>query len=788
MSEPGLKGFWGFDEGLTSGNTLIDRSPYCHAGTNVGATRVSTGRIGNALSFENNTAHAVIPRVAHLNNLRPMTITGWVKPTAVGPETAESWSTFASNSANAPTSAIIEKDSSAAQSNGWGVYTTANKRLIFWVDCGLTSGGASGKMFKHTVNNTLPLNTWTHFAVVWTGGTSTASAVKLYINGAEASYADTHDCTGTLPNDSGVDIWVGLEKSLLGNNGGTNPTLPFRGMIDDLRIYGKALTASEVGAINAAQCTVTSCNNDDYETALPACTLTGQNVFNLTRTATHVWSTGNEVKETTFAGVPAGTYTLKVQTADGYCNRASTPATEQDYERVKVELYNNTTKVYGPSVATDDLADGVISATKVKDFGTITLDNSVNKLKVLHAYPSDPDPNSVFLRCIQLVPVSTAPSCDTFTVTPTTVTQGSAVNFKWSTSNATQVSIKEGATVVMASSTSVDNTATGQNYTPATVGTHTYTLTGAGTGGSCTKTVTVTVNQSSTPTCSLTANPTTVTSGGSSVFTWAISNLTPTRIEIKNTGTGNVVFTDNTSPAASGTYTLTNITQSGSYRLNTFNSAGTITCQSSIVTVTPGGTTNPTVDLTANPTTVTSGSPTTLSWTSTNANSCSASASPSTSQWTGAKSTSGSVTVNPNAATQYSLTCTGNGTANASDNVTVSISAQCTANDCGNLVCEAPNETSGNCPADCGTGTVQCKPYDCGNGTCETSDGESEANCRADCPQGASCSVGVDCGDGICSINEQATNPSGANYCIADCGTPPTTEGTSGRTATSTEF
>lgn len=73
----------------------------------------------------------------------------------------------------------------------------------------------------------------------------------------------------------------------------------------------------------------------------------------------------------------------------------------------------------------------------------------------------------------------------------------------------------------------------------------------------------------------------------------------------------------------------------------------------------------PTVTLNANPNTIQTGASTTLTWTSTNANSCSA-------LWTSATSTSGSFVLYPATTTEYAITCTGNGgSATATTTVTV---------------------------------------------------------------------------------------------------------------------
>ncbi|MBS1118857.1 MAG: hypothetical protein H6Q90_1085 [Deltaproteobacteria bacterium] len=57
---------------------------------------------------------------------------------------------------------------------------------------------------------------------------------------------------------------------------------------------------------------------------------------------------------------------------------------------------------------------------------------------------------------------------------------------------------------------------------------------------------------------------------------------------------------------------------------------------------------------------------------------------------------------------------------------------------CGNSACEAPSETTANCPSDCpATGPV------CGDAVCDAAGGETSANCPGDCTGGST----IDCAD-----------------------------------------
>lgn len=153
------------------------------------------------------------------------------------------------------------------------------------------------------------------------------------------------------------------------------------------------------------------------------------------------------------------------------------------------------------------------------------------------------------------------------------------------------------------------------------------------------------------PTATLTASPTSITSGQSSTLTWSSTNASScTGTNFTASGTSGSV---SVGPSSTTSYSVTCTGAGGS--------------ASASATVTVGAVTQaPTASLSANPTSVTSGQSSTLSWSSTNATSCSG---------TGftASGTSGSQSVAPTTSTTYGLTCTGaGGSANASASVTVS--------------------------------------------------------------------------------------------------------------------
>lgn len=156
------------------------------------------------------------------------------------------------------------------------------------------------------------------------------------------------------------------------------------------------------------------------------------------------------------------------------------------------------------------------------------------------------------------------------------------------------------------------------------------------------------------PTVSLSATPSTVTSGSASQLNWSSTNA--------NTCTASGDWSG--SKATSGNQSTGNLTSDKTYSLNCSGPGGSTTQNTAVTIQTP----TPTLSFSANPSTVTSGQNTNLTWSTTNATSCTASGS-----WSGNKSTSGTESTSTLTSSQtYTLNCSGAG-GNVTRNVTVSV-------------------------------------------------------------------------------------------------------------------
>jgi hypothetical protein len=178
-----------------------------------------------------------------------------------------------------------------------------------------------------------------------------------------------------------------------------------------------------------------------------------------------------------------------------------------------------------------------------------------------------------------------APTITSFVGNPASVNAGTSSILSWATSGATAISISPGAfnSTAASGSTSVSPTAT-----------TTYTLTATNAAGSATSTATVTVttNTPGKPTVSsFTANPTSISSGSSSMLSWATTGATTIAITPGTFTSTSPSGSTSVSPTATTTYTLTATNASGA---TTSTAQVTVTASGSALAITtascPSGT------------------------------------------------------------------------------------------------------------------------------------------------------------------------------------------------------
>ena len=204
---PTMAAAYAFDEG--GGSTVSDTSGNGSTGQIQGATWTANGKYGKALSF-NGTAYVDLGSPASLQNTGSMTWSAWV---------------FATGNPSDDGQIAARSDNS----NGWQFKTSPDTgRRTFAV--GVSPDGSS--LTQRYSNTALSLNTWYHVAGVYN---SSARTLDIYVNGA----LDDGVLKGAVP----ASQFVPALNTLIGaRSGGFN----FMGVIDNLRIYNRALAASDI--------------------------------------------------------------------------------------------------------------------------------------------------------------------------------------------------------------------------------------------------------------------------------------------------------------------------------------------------------------------------------------------------------------------------------------------------------------------------------------------------------------------------------------------------------------
>jgi hypothetical protein len=220
------------------------------------------------------------------------------------------------------------------------------------------------------------------------------------------------------------------------------------------------------------------------------------------------------------------------------------------------------------------------------------------------------------------------------TVNPTSVSYGAAATLSWSSTNAASCTASGGWSGTLAAS--------GSQSTAAITQATSYSLTCKGAAGnSNVATATVTVAGAAAPTATLLTSTGAVQNGGAATLTWSSTNATS--CSASNAWSGTL--------APSGSQSTGPLTKNSTFGLTCSGPGGASAAVKAGVNVVP------TASLSANPTTVASGSSVALTWTSTNANSCTASGG-----WTGTLATSGTQATGALLQnTSFSLTCNGAG-------------------------------------------------------------------------------------------------------------------------------
>jgi Concanavalin A-like lectin/glucanases superfamily len=220
ISNPnGLVGYWNFDEG--QGGSTADTSGSGNAGVlHGGAAFVEDGKAGKSMSFNGNS---YVSTAANYNwdYNHSFSISGWIKPYSFPPDSGSYRAILAKqHDPNDPTS-----------QSDYELILRGDGEIWFDYNAGLDYGIVTYKSYALTVGQ------WTQFAVTYNATSHTAT---LYVDGMnETEYVSVSQ-----------EAWSSSSGPLvLGSGCSWCDEQYFQGELDDIRLYNRSLSASEVSAM-----------------------------------------------------------------------------------------------------------------------------------------------------------------------------------------------------------------------------------------------------------------------------------------------------------------------------------------------------------------------------------------------------------------------------------------------------------------------------------------------------------------------------------------------------------
>ena len=212
---------WKFDE--ATGNSAIDSATNGHTGTIVGALRVP-GRMDGALSFDGTSDYVFASDaqsggttgVGLDGGIRDWSVAAWVNTTASG--------------------MVVTKMGfiGGANPDGWGMSVSGNGTVGAVLH---KSGGGTVNIFAGdgaTVDN----GQWHHIAVVF----NRAGNMVRYVNGAPTGTQNSLASLAGQPLDNTKQLRIGARDQ-------SGDEIFFNGLIDDVRVYARALSGEEIATL-----------------------------------------------------------------------------------------------------------------------------------------------------------------------------------------------------------------------------------------------------------------------------------------------------------------------------------------------------------------------------------------------------------------------------------------------------------------------------------------------------------------------------------------------------------
>jgi len=196
----GLVAYWSFDEG--SGNIAYDASGNGNHGTLTNGPKWTQGKIGGALSFDGVDDYVEVPHSSSLMPISSISISFWMKKLK---DPLRGW-----------VGLFYKRGSENSGYNGYSVLLQTDGS-IRWEFPGVANAVVDSSVLAN--------NTWYYIVAVYDG-----SSMKIFINGSlNNSRAVSGNIIPTVAN-----LIIGTRDAY------------FNGLIDEVRIYNRALSPEEI--------------------------------------------------------------------------------------------------------------------------------------------------------------------------------------------------------------------------------------------------------------------------------------------------------------------------------------------------------------------------------------------------------------------------------------------------------------------------------------------------------------------------------------------------------------
>ncbi|PIZ44141.1 hypothetical protein COY32_07020, partial [candidate division WWE3 bacterium CG_4_10_14_0_2_um_filter_41_14] len=210
----GLVGWWAMDE--ASGSYAYDRSGNGNTGTDTGGSSIVTGKLGRARSFDLGTNYIVLPSSTDFDfGTGAFSISGWVK--------ADSLTNMIT---------LFKK-----KTGNWGNANTTGYMLSVLPDGRVDLRVTDDPLVQDLLTSTglIKVGNWYHITAVRDGASS-----KIFVNGIDGTATNGIDGTANTDITAQAIINHGGHVSYIGD-----------GTLDDIRVYSRALSPSEIQTIYA---------------------------------------------------------------------------------------------------------------------------------------------------------------------------------------------------------------------------------------------------------------------------------------------------------------------------------------------------------------------------------------------------------------------------------------------------------------------------------------------------------------------------------------------------------